>query len=148
MVIREVKNVDEVLERLLALSKDWEAEQSCAGYRANERADIEGNRVFVAEEEGTVVGYLFGKLEKSKKMSSIMPEDTPYFEVEELYVIPEKRSRGIGKFLFAYAEKILSTETEFFVLSTATKNWKAVFHFYLDEVGMDFWSARLYKKIR
>lgn len=148
MVIREVKNVDEVLERLLALSKDWEAEQSCAGYRANERADIEGNRVFVAEEEGTVVGYLFGKLEKSKKMSSIMPEDTPYFEVEELYVIPEKRSRGIGKSLFAYAEKILSTETEFFVLSTATKNWKAVFHFYLDEVGMDFWSARLYKKIR
>lgn len=148
MKIREVETIDEVLEQLIAFSRDWEAEQSCAGYRANERSDIEGNRVFVAEEDGKIVGYLFGKLEEAKKMSSIMPEGTPYFEVEELYVVPEKRSQGMGKALFEHAENVLSTETKFFVLSTATKNWKAIFHFYLDEVGMDFWSARLYKKIR
>jgi hypothetical protein len=33
------------------------------------------------------------------------------------------------------------------MLSTATKNWKAIFHFYLDELGMKFWSARLFKKV-
>ena len=38
-------------------------------------------------------------------------------------------------------------EAEYFVLGTATKNWKAILHFYLDEIGMDFWSARLFKKL-
>ena len=33
------------------------------------------------------------------------------------------------------------------VLSTATKNWKAIMHFYIDEIDMNFWSARLYKHL-
>ena len=41
----------------------------------------------------------------------------------------------------------MRSEADFMVLSTATKNWKAIFHFYLDELDMRFWSARLYKKI-
>jgi hypothetical protein len=45
-------------------------------------------------------------------------------------------------------EQTVSEDAEFILLSTATKNWKAIFHFYLDELGMDFWSARLYKKLR
>ena len=61
MLLREAELNDAVLETLIALSKDWEAEQSCHGYRANARADIEGNRIFLAEADGAVVGYLFGK---------------------------------------------------------------------------------------
>ena len=76
-----------------------------------------------------------------------MPGDTPYFEIEELYVIPERRSQGVGKQLFRYAEASLSGETGWLMLSTASKNWKAVLHFYIDELEMEFWDARLYKKI-
>jgi hypothetical protein len=36
---------------------------------------------------------------------------------------------------------------QFIVLSTASKNSKAILHFYLDELGMQFWSARLFKRI-
>ena len=36
---------------------------------------------------------------------------------------------------------------EFIMLSTATKNYKSILHFYIDELGMDFWSARLFKKL-
>jgi len=50
--------------------------------------------------------------------------------------------------LFRYAEESVKSETEYMVLSTATKNWKAIFHFYLDELDMTFWSARLFKKIK
>ena len=67
--------------------------------------------------------------------------------MEELYVVPERRSRGIGMKLFRHAEEALKAEAEYMVLSTATKNWKAIFHFYLDELDMSFWSARLFKKI-
>ncbi len=147
MLIHEVNLDETVLNRLIRFSEDWTKENSCHGYRPNDRSDIEGNRIFFAEDNGNVIGYLFGKVYKSKQMKSIMPEGTPYFEVEELYVVPERRSQGIGEQLFRYTENAVKTEAEYMVLSTATKNWKAIFHFYLDELNMNFWSARLYKKI-
>ena len=147
MLIHEVSLNDEVLAKLIAFSKDWEAEKSCYGYRANERSDIEGNRIFLAEDGNETVGYLFGRPEISKNMKSIMPEGTPYFEVAEIYVVPERRSQGIGRQLFRYAEESVKEEAEYIVLSTATKNHKAILHFYLEEIGMQFWSATLFKKI-
>ena len=60
--IYEVELDDIVLNRLISFSEDWAAENSCYGYRANDRSDIEGNRIFFAEEEGKTVGYLFGKV--------------------------------------------------------------------------------------
>ena len=33
------------------------------------------------------------------------------------------------------------------MLITATKNFRAILHFYIDELGMDFWSTSLFKKI-
>ena len=147
MLIHEVNLDETVLNRLIRFSEDWTKENSCHGYRPNDRSDIEGNRIFFAEDNGNVIGYLFGKVYKSKQMKSIMPEGTPYFEVEELYVVPERRSQGIGEQLFRYTENAVKTEAEYMVLSTATKNWKAIFHFYLEELDMQFWSARLYKKL-
>ena len=148
IVIMEQELDEHLLGDLIRLSCDWEAENSCYGYRKNGRADIEGNRIFVAKDGEAVIGYLFGCLEKSEKAASIMPDGTPVFEVEELYVRPEYRSRGIGRDLFLHAEKAVQGDADFMMLSTATKNWKAVFHFYLDELGMEFWSARLFKKVK
>ena len=146
MIIHEVELTEAVLAQLIRFSEDWTAENSCYGYRPNDKSDIEGNRIFFAEDDGVVVGYLFGKVYKSEQMKSIMPEGTPYFEVEELYVVPERRSQGFGEKLFRFVENTVKTEAEYMVLSTATKNWKAIFHFYLDELDMTFWSARLFKK--
>lgn len=147
MLIHEVDLNEDVLAKLISFSEDWAAENSCYGYRPNDKSDIEGNRIFFAENNGDIVGYLFGKVCESKQMKSIMPEGTPFFEVEELYVIPEKRSQGVGENLFRFAENAVKAEAEYMVLSTATKNWKAIFHFYIDELNMNFWSARLFKKI-
>ena len=77
-----------------------------------------------------------------------MSDGTPFFEVEELYVMPSYRSKGIGARLFQFTEESVSAEVDYMMLSTATKNWKAIFHFYLDELDMTFWSARLFKRIK
>ncbi len=148
MKIHEAQLSDELIAVLIALSADWEDENSTYGYRKNDRDDIEGNRIFLAEQDNKLVGYLFGKEEKSERAGSIMADGTPYFEIEELYVLPEYRSRGIGKALFKFVEQELKKQgIEFIMLSTATKNYKSILHFYIDELGMDFWSARLFKKI-
>ena len=147
MRVYEAQLSDAVLETLIAFSRDWEAEDSCYGYRANDRSDIEGNRIFLAEENGAALGYLFGKVCRSEQQSSVMPDGTAYFEVEELYVVPARRSEGVGKALFEFAEQALRSEAEFMLLGTATKNWRAIFHFYLDNLDMTFWSARLFKRI-
>lgn len=148
MKLYEAKLTEDLLTKLISLSADWEAENSTYGYRKNDRSDIEGNRIFLAEEDGVILGYLFGYAEKSEHMRSIMPEGTPYFEIEELYVVPSHRSRGIGRALFDHAEKTVKGEgLGFILLSTATKNYKAILHFYIDELDMNFWSARLYKKL-
>ena len=48
VIIYEAKLNDELLEKLIAMSADWEAENSTYGYRKNDRSDIEGNRIFLA----------------------------------------------------------------------------------------------------
>lgn len=147
MEIIETELNDQVLQTLIAFSKDWEAENSCHGYRANERSDIEGNRIFLARDGDVVIGYLFGHPAKSKNATSIMPEGTPIFEVEELYVVPSRRSGGVGTALFNHAAEAVRQEAQYMMLSTATKNWRAILHFYLEELEMTFWSARMFKKI-
>ena len=147
MQIREAALTPALLEELIALSVDWEAENSCFGYRKNTAADIEGNRIFLAEEEGRILGYLFGHVERAEKDSSVMKAGTACFEVEELYVRPEQRSRGYGAALFRFAEEAVRGQADYMMLSTATKNWRAILHFYLEELGMEFWSARLFKKL-
>lgn len=146
-VIAEKELTEELLVTLIDLSVLWEAEDSCYGYRRNERSDIEGNRIFTAEEDGKIIGYLFGHTEPAERATSIMPDGTVCFEVEELYVLPAYRSKGLGRQLFAFAEEAVKEEVEYIMVSTATKNWKAILHFYLEELGMEFWSARLFKKV-
>ena len=148
MRVYEADWSEELERRLVRLSRDWEAEDSCRGYRANTHEDLAGRRVFLAEEDGEILGYLFGLRETAEKKSTVMDAGTPYFEIEEIYVIPERRSQGIGRSLFAFAEETIRSEgLRFLMLSTATKNARAILHFYLDELGMTFWSARLFKKL-
>lgn len=143
----EAEATPEILEKLLQLSAQWAAEQNCYGYYPNTEADIAGKRIFLAEDEDGIEAYLLGKFETAKNMKSIMAERTVYFEAEELYVVQEERSQGIGEALFRFAEETIKKDVQFIMLSTASKNSKAILHFYLDELGMQFWSARLFKKV-
>ena len=91
---------------------------------------------------------MFGKSELAQRSNSIMVDGTDYFEVEELYVVPECRGQGVGKVLFSFAEAVVKAEgIDYLMLSTATKDYRRILHFYIDELGMEFWSARLFKRI-
>lgn len=139
----------EIVDKLILLSDEWAKENSCYGYRANTIEDIEPNRIFLATQKEEIIGYLFGKLCKAEKMNSILTDGEDYFEIEELYVIPTLRSKGIGKKLFDTLEDTLKNEdVQHIMLSTATKDYQKIFNFYINELSMSFWSARLFKKLQ
>ena len=146
MKISEAELNEEILKELIDLSVEWEKEDSCYGYRSNQEEDIRGNRIFLAQEDGKIVAYLFGHSEESKNQTSIIPNGTKCFEIMEIYVRKKYRNQGIGKELFSYAEDHI--DDTYITLSTATKNWKAILHFYIDETDMTFHSARLFKRIK
>lgn len=148
IVIEEKELTDQLADVLITLSCDWEAENSCRGYRRNTREDFESCRIFTASDGSDIVGYLFGHPEITGKSTSVMPGGTPVFEADELYIKPAYRNRGIGKQLFRYAEEAVRDEAEYIMVSTASKNWRAILHFYLEELDMEFWSARLFRKVR
>lgn len=147
MVIKEVELDESILSTLIAFSENWEKENSCYGYRKNTLKDIEGNRIFVAMDKETIVGYLFGHKEIAEKNTAIYKKNEEYFEIEELYVEPEYRNQGIGTRLFRYVEDNLRNEVNLLLLATATKNYRAILHFYIEELDMSFWSAALFKRI-
>lgn len=145
VAIHEAKQSD--IKRLLELSLMWEKEESCYGYRANTEDDLQDCYILAAYDD-ELIAYVFGKEEIQDKQTSVIDKNMHYFEVQEIYVHPSYRSRGIGKQLMESLEKELKKKgLEMMMLSTATKNWKAIMHFYIDEIGMNFWSARLYKRL-
>ncbi|MCM1386029.1 MAG: GNAT family N-acetyltransferase [Bacillus sp. (in: Bacteria)] len=146
--IQEASLNNILLHDLLSLSAEWEREQSCYGYRKNEKSDLKGRRIFTVQNDSEIIGYAFGKVCTAEKDNSIMQHGTTYFELEEIFVQQKFRSLGIGRQLFETIENTLKKESvPYILLSTATKNYKAVMHFYLEEMGMEFWSARLFKRI-
>lgn len=145
ITIHQARQLD--LKRILELSLMWEKEDSCYGYRANTEDDLK-DRYILAAYDDELIAYVFGKEEVQEKQTSVIDKNMHYFEIEELYVHPSYRSRGIGKQLMESLEKELKKKgLKMMALSTATKNWKVIMHFYIDEVGMNFWSARLYKRL-
>lgn len=78
----------------------------------------------------------------------VIPKDKIYFDIEDLYITPEFRNRGIGKVLFKYVEEYLKHKhIDYLLLSTATKDHLKIQNFYTQKMGMTVWTTTLFKNI-
>ena len=83
-------------QAVLALSRAWAEEDITYGYFANGEGELDGCRCWVAEADGSVVGYAAGQMETASRDSSIQRAGDQWFELEELYgpVAPKPRPGG------------------------------------------------------
>jgi GNAT superfamily N-acetyltransferase len=116
----------------------------------NESKDLENQRLIIAIDTNIKkpIGYLYGHKYKTINASVTIPKGASVFEIEEIFVRKDYRCRGIGTLMFnAIEEKIKNEGTSFITLTTSTKDYKKILHFYIDELGMTFWHARLFKEL-
>ena len=137
----------EDLPALLALSQEWAAEGITYGYSPTGREAFAGYRCWVAEADGKVVGYAGGEVDTARRNIEIQQAGERYFELEELYVCPACRGRGVGQLLLARVEEDARREgLAQLMLNAANRDHAPLLRFYLRE-GMTPHSFRMFKKL-
>lgn len=131
--------------QLIALSQVWMEENCSYGMVKNEESDLR-EPLAVALDGGRIVGYIFGHFYEQNANTSWSKAGCPCFSVDELFVLPEYRGQGIGKALYRMLEDLVNGSCEYITLSTSTKNYQSIFKLYIEELGMCFHSAFLFKE--
>lgn len=137
---------ENTVTQLIELSQKWVEEDCSYGIVADESDDW-GDLLLVALDDEQIVGYIFGNYYRKEKKTSYMEAGAQCFEVEGLYVLPQYRSLGIGKELYRLLEKSIQANCSYITLSTSTKDYKRILKFYVDELGLTFHSAFLFKSL-
>ena len=149
--IKKAIFTDEVVEQLINLSHVWCEENISNGLIPNTKEDLK-EPCYIATIDNKIVGYIFGHYYNNEKKVSLenggsIPIGEKCFDIDELYVLEEYRSQGIGKRLFDALEKEVKKNTKYITLGTSTRDYRKILHFYIEEVDMTVHSAFLYKKI-
>ena len=144
--IKQATLNDALTARLIELSELWAAEGCTHGLVPNGPEDLK-EPLWIALDGETIVGYAFGHYYTPEERTSYILPGSRCFDVDELYVLPERRSEGIGKALYQALREGVRQEAEYVTLVTATKDWRRILRFYTDEVGMDFHNAFLIQKL-
>lgn len=139
----------EELPLVAAMSENFAAEGCCNGIVADTVEDLAiFDEIYVAEEDGKLLGYAYGKAETVKRKRWFIFPGNKNFYVEIIYVKPEYRSLGLGRNLYQKLEdraRELGCQTVEVI--AVSKSYQKLLHFYIDELGMDFFSAHLMKKL-
>jgi ribosomal protein S18 acetylase RimI-like enzyme len=99
---------------------------------------------FVAESEGRIVGYINGSVQVNDKVD-VLPKGVTYFDVENLYVLPEFRDGHVGGDLL---DRLLATAAqdgiERFIVGSVTKDMDRILKFYKRH-GFTPWHVQFFK---
>ena len=147
MLKYELRKIDEnTTTQLIELSRMWADEGCCWGIVENSVDDLH-EPLFVALDGEKIIGYLFGHYYEQEHRTSYIDAGKRCFCLDELYVMPEYRGMGIGTALYRMLEDHVKGNCSCVTLSTPAKDYRSILKLYLEELGMEFISAFLIKKM-
>ena len=153
-LVEEIEEIEEISEQEVeGIEEDIdiveEAEEEDVFEDADDEEESDADDIeeplCVAIDNDKIIGYIFGHYYTAEKKNSYIEIGSKCFTVDELYVLPEYRSQGVGKELFYHIENKVKGSCVYITLNTSTKDYKKILHFYVDELDMDFHSAFLIK---
>lgn len=146
--IEKIKLTKAIMEELINLSKLWKEEAISIGITPNTKKDFVGKDIYVSyNSKNKIVGYLLCSFFIQNNEKPTIPKGSKICYIDEIYVMKRYRSKGIGKMLFNELLKDANGNYDYIELVTSTKDYKRIFNFYENIIGMNFWSAMFYKKI-
>jgi len=138
------------LKKVAELYRLWEEEGNIRGLVADTARSLRkylGDFFWVAESgEAGILGFAYGSKNTSdRNCRAVFDLDTPYLEVENIYVLPGWRSRDIGSKLM---EKLLGAAGECgidrAVVFSSAVDWERVVSFYSRQ-GFKMWFFQMFK---
>jgi len=142
-----LKENNNYLNNLLALSKDWAEEKCCSSYHANVVEDFLGKNIFVAIFEEQIIAYALGQIKVLKSRTSYNEVAEKSFELDEFYVSKDFRDQGIGKKLYQYLELSIKEKVDLIRTIAISNQYNELLNFYIDQLGLSFNHALLVKRL-
>lgn len=136
------------LKYVAELSQMFADENCCNGIVADNEEYFVDKNVAVAVDNNQIVGFAYGTFEFAQRNRSYIKKDEKIFYVETVYVIPEKRNLKYGEKLFCFLEQYAKEQgASVLELNAVSKDYLSILKFYIEQLGMNFFSAYLYKRI-
>jgi ribosomal protein S18 acetylase RimI-like enzyme len=146
MLVRAAVKTDVTF--ILQLQQRWSEEDNTHGFVPESRRHIENELAsyLVAEVGGRVVGFVSGAVRTSEG-TAVIPAGESYYDVANLYVMPEFRSRGIGGGLITrLLTQAKQQGVSYALVYSAAKNIKEVLKFY-ERHDFQSWYVQMFRKL-
>lgn len=138
------------LKVLARLYREWDAEGVIRGLIVEGPRQLRkylGPLFLVAESgEGQIVGFAFATEHVAdRNCAAVFEPGTPYFQLEDVYVAPGWRSRGVGSMLLeAVTEAAGRRGVRRALVYSSSVDWERVVAFYARQ-GFKMWFFQMFK---
>ena len=131
------------------LQQQWFEENSVYGFVPENEQQIKAaldSYFLVAEADGGIVGFVSGSIRISDALA-VIPAGEGYFEIDNLYVLPEFRKQGIGGNLVAkLLVEVKRQGVAYALVYSAAKNIRSILKFY-EQHKFQSWNIQMFQKL-
>lgn len=138
---------DNDIDDVRRMQMQWAEEDITYGFVPSCREDLTnrlGSYFFVAEVDGCLVGFIYGSLRVSEGLA-VLPAGQQYLQIDDIYVKPEFRDKGIGgRLLESLFQTAQHNGISRFLVYSATKDLDKILKFYRSH-GFESWYVQMFK---